>query len=718
MDILPSSHTEFSSKAYWEKFFQLRGQESFEWYGSFQEIYPLLQRSLFPDVKVLVIGCGNSNFSSDLYDQGYQSIVNVDFSELVIQEMKIKNMFRSEMQWDIGDMTDMHMYDAASFDVVVDKGALDALMSTPTPELREKAKKMFEEIQRVLKPNGKYVCISLAEDYVFAELSKFFVTSSRVADFDWKVDIERISSQKPSPFIPFVFTIQKAPLSSRPPSPTIFVDSLGNVLSAGQSLAANEVAPSIKHMQDFQELRFKLNKVEVGRFETVQLWAGGSDIPRFSVYVLDVSMESTLACAVFFIPTGRESDYQFTTHEGLIDIAFQANCRRLIAVSCNRPHVFPEMNELQSELSPFMMALAPGDRDVKQQIPYMAINVDSDWEVIAEGTSALSGSYVVEEKEDEDGRSVYRRLVFLQNQQLVQSECRLVATAATNNKSKDKKGKKNAKKPSAAKKAVETAATVAASSSSSSDYRLDVWYVDELYKSMLACLNIVPQGRLPRRALIVGLGGGSLVMVLQRLVPGIVIDAVELDSVVVDVAHEHFGFTSGSHTHVHVADGVQFMMNRASEVTSTGGKYDLIVIDADSKDTSIGLSAPPRSFLQSTVLQTMWNTLLEDNGLLMFNVVARSKERLTDFYETMKTELTGARRGFRVKPSEETVNLVVAYHKAVADAASSSSTAATTVGGKKNGKTGSAMTGAHRAMYESLRLWIQVRFSFLFFWCK
>lgn len=620
--------------------------------------------------------------------------------------MKIKNMFRSEMQWDIGDMTDMHMYDAASFDVVVDKGALDALVSTPTPELREKAKKMFEEIQRVLKPNGKYVCISLAEDYVFAELSKFFVTSSRVADFDWKVDIERISSQKPSPFIPFVFTIQKAPLSSRPPAPTIFVDSLGNVLSTGQSLAANEVAPSIKHMQDFQELRFKLNKVEVGRFETVQLWAGGSDIPRFSVYVLDVSMESTLACAVFFIPTGRESDYQFTTHEGLIDIAFQANCRRLIAVSCNRPHVFPEMNELQSELSPFMMALAPGDRDVKQQIPFMAINVDSDWEVIAEGTSTLSGSYVVEEKEDDDGRSVYRRLVFLQNQQLVQSECRLVATN-NSNKGKDKKAKKNAKKSSTTKKASGAEAAASSSSSSSSDYRLDVWYVDELYKSMLACLNIVPQGRLPRRALIVGLGGGSLVMVLQRLVPGIVIDAVELDSVVVDVAQEHFGFTAGSHTHVHVADGVQFMMNRAAEVTSSG-KYDLIVIDADSKDTSIGLSAPPRSFLQSTVLKTMWDTLLEDNGLLMFNVVARSKERLADFYETMKTELMGARRGFRIKPSEETVNLVVAYHKAVADMASSSSTA--TMGGKKNGKTSSAMTGAHRAMYESLRLWIQVRF--------
>lgn len=695
MDILPTSHTEFSSKAYWEKFFQMRGQESFEWYGSFQEIYPQIQQAISPDDKVLVIGCGNSNFSGELYDTGIHSIVNLDFSELVIQEMKIKNMFRSEMEWDVGDMTEMSLYDANSFDIVVDKGALDALVSNSSSELREKAQKMFEEIQRVLRINGKYICISLAEDFVLAELAKYFVTSSRVSDFDWKVQIERIASTKPSPFIPYIFTIQKTELSSRPPSPIIFVDSLGNSLSTGQNIDGSNVVSSIKHMQDFQELRFKLNKVDVGRFETVQLWAAGSEIPRFTVYVLDVSMEATLACAVFFIPSGRESDYQFTTHEGLIDIAFQANCRRLIAVACNRPHIFPEMTELQAELSPFMMALSPGDREASQQIPFMAINVDTDWEIISEGTSNFSGGYIVEEKEDDDGRGIFRRLVFLQNQQLVQSEARLV-NSSSNSKTKEiKKSKKDKKK-------IQSKVT---QGSGSAEFRLDLWYIDELYKSMLACLNVVPHGRLPRRALIVGLGGGSLVMALQRLVPGIEIDAVEIDSAVYEVAQQYFGFAPTIHTHVHVADGLQFILDRARDIASSQSeKYDLVVIDADSKDSSLGLSAPPRSFLSAQILGALWQTLLADNGLLMFNVVARSKERLTEFFETMKTDLPGS-RGFRIKPSDETVNLVVAYLKAASVDVTATSSSGAAAANKKKGE---STTNPRRSMYESLRLWIQV----------
>ena len=53
------------------------------------------------------------------------------------------------------------------------------------------------------------------------------------------------------------------------------------------------------------------------------------------------------SCAVFFVPSGREMEYQFSTPGGLATIAEQSGCRRLLAVRCNKPHEFPPMNELQ-----------------------------------------------------------------------------------------------------------------------------------------------------------------------------------------------------------------------------------------------------------------------------------------------------------------------------------------------------------------------------------
>ena len=94
---------------------------------------------------------GNSEYSSDLYDAGYHSITNIDFSEMVIQNMAIRNALREEMRWLVMDMTAMSFPDA-SFDVVFDKGGLDALMSVDSADVRAKADAMFADIARVTRP--------------------------------------------------------------------------------------------------------------------------------------------------------------------------------------------------------------------------------------------------------------------------------------------------------------------------------------------------------------------------------------------------------------------------------------------------------------------------------------------------------------------------------------------------------------------------------------
>jgi 2-polyprenyl-3-methyl-5-hydroxy-6-metoxy-1,4-benzoquinol methylase len=44
-----------------------------------------------PTDKILVLGCGNANFSEDLYDAGYKNQWNIDISSVVIKQMRQRN---------------------------------------------------------------------------------------------------------------------------------------------------------------------------------------------------------------------------------------------------------------------------------------------------------------------------------------------------------------------------------------------------------------------------------------------------------------------------------------------------------------------------------------------------------------------------------------------------------------------------------------------------
>ncbi len=77
----------------------------------------------------------------------------------------------------------------------------------------------------------------------------------------------------------------------------------------------------------------------------------------------------------------------------------------------------------------------------------------------------------------------------------------------------------------------------------------------------------------PRRALVVGLGGGSIPAYLLEAFPNVQIDAVEIDPVVADVAQTWFGLGPHPRLTVHVDDGRHF-------VETTQNRYDLVFLDA------------------------------------------------------------------------------------------------------------------------------------------
>ena len=56
-------------------------------YGEYGELCGIIHKYIKKPDKVLVIGCGNSKLSADIYDVGYHNIVNIDISDVVIKQM-------------------------------------------------------------------------------------------------------------------------------------------------------------------------------------------------------------------------------------------------------------------------------------------------------------------------------------------------------------------------------------------------------------------------------------------------------------------------------------------------------------------------------------------------------------------------------------------------------------------------------------------------------
>lgn len=89
-------------------------------------------------------------------------------------------------------------------------------------------------------------------------------------------------------------------------------------------------------------------------------------------------------------------------------------------------------------------------------------------------------------------------------------------------------------------------------------------------KSAMVALGLVPE---PRRILIVGLGGGAMPMFLRALYPGALIEVVDIDPKVLEVARRYFGFREDEKLKAVVADGRAYL-----EAAEPG--YDLIFLDA------------------------------------------------------------------------------------------------------------------------------------------
>eukprot|EP00924_Labyrinthula_sp_SR-Ha-C_P003201 maker-scaffold_15-snap-gene-2.27-mRNA-1 protein AED:0.02 eAED:0.03 QI:247/0/0.66/1/0.5/0.33/3/1065/219 len=131
-----------------------RDAEPFDWYQRYSNISEKLTGNLDKSSQILMLGCG---VTEDMFQDGYASIVNIDVSKVVIDQMTERHKDKSTVSWKV--MNAQHLdFEDEHFDAIIDKGTLDSILCGEGST--NNAAMTLKECIRVLKPGGKYICIS------------------------------------------------------------------------------------------------------------------------------------------------------------------------------------------------------------------------------------------------------------------------------------------------------------------------------------------------------------------------------------------------------------------------------------------------------------------------------------------------------------------------------------------------------------------------------
>lgn len=561
MNLLPRSTKEFGSVDYWEKFFQQRGKRTFEWYGNYLELCGLLHKYIKLKEKVLVVGCGNSELSEQLYDVGYQDLVNIDISEVVIRQMQERNAtHRPHLRFLQMDMTRMDFPDAA-FQVVLDKGTLDAVLPDEEEETARRVDQMLAEVGRVLQVGGRYLCISLAQAHVLKKAVGHFSREG------WMVRVHQVTagqaagcgvaSRFPLPVFAFIMTKLRPVAGPSQPVFELCTQEQGRPLRLN---SAELLAEAVRERQRYTWLCSQLRRQAGLGTVSLDLCDGDSGEPRYTLHVVDSPTGKAARdshFAIFIIPQGRETEWLFGTEEGWKQLAVSACFRRLVVVALHRGQSYKGMEGIQAELSARVLELAPAGMPAHYQVPFLSVGGDIGVRTIRhQDHSPLSGDYVVEDVQGDNGH-YFRRLIFLSSRNVVQSEARLVQDVAHGDQ---KKRKKQRKKNRATDPPEEPPAAPGQCVDKS-------YLCCEHHKAMVAGLALLRSSEvlleMPLAVLVVGLGGGSLPLFIHDHFPESCVDAVELDPSMLVVAAQWFGFSPSDRLQVHIADGLDHIAGLA-----------------------------------------------------------------------------------------------------------------------------------------------------------
>ncbi|CBZ51554.1 Spermine/spermidine synthase family protein,related [Neospora caninum Liverpool] len=718
MNLLPSSIEEFRKRSYWNAFFRSRGDRAFEWYGSYSDYKAILdsldlrvpaenkrekpreekenggvhgeaqaessagaeqengerekvEGSQKRGARILHVGCGNSELAAELVEDGYTSIVNVDFSPVVISSMRRR--FRHlgpSLEWECLDVRGGALaktFGTEAFDVVLDKGFLDAYISrdqdhasssncetseekTSKWDYREEAQVYLHSVLKVLKPGGVYILITLAQDYLAKEL----VRSLHAAPLA-NVKIYPLSHQSSAPSSPLPYLLaftkrcfsaseESAPASrpvkgQAPLACTVVAKSLG---TANETFAIWELPKRIVAINKWRFFQSAIHHYQPGSRSTVSVHRQkqGDDGAAYSIAVYDRVSQETVEekkkkngkkadkkratlhqTAALLVPLGQECSWLYATPEGNEELACQAGVSRLLVVTAGVDNLHASASgrdgpciggqkasvfeAMKEELAPYLADLAlPGGGDIPVLVVSEETSVHAELACVR---SPFAGWVLVRDVDcEEDAESGAGE----------HSSCVLRQMIFSCN-------------PQAVQSEVKVRLPAGDSQAPQSPEFLFCQSTCAYHLAIAAAFALLPDEALrwdslaeqrPLTATLLGLGGGVLARLLSCLF-GAYFDmrlvCVDLDPVVVQLATQFFGFQASPPAVSAVVDDALSFVG-GLETSS----QDVLIVDINNASSSSSLTCPSEAMLQQSVLETM-QAKLKPGGLLLFNLLSR-----------------------------------------------------------------------------------------------
>ncbi|XP_040858849.1 EEF1A lysine methyltransferase 4 [Ochotona curzoniae] len=165
---LPERNSGYCEVQYWDRRYRGAADAApYEWFGDFSSFRALLEPELRPEDRILVLGCGNSALSYELFLGGFPDVTSIDYSSVVVAAMQARYAHVPSLRWETMDVRALG-FSSASFDVVLEKGTLDALLAgeqdpwTISSEGVQTVDQVLSEVSRVLVPGGRFLSMTSA----------------------------------------------------------------------------------------------------------------------------------------------------------------------------------------------------------------------------------------------------------------------------------------------------------------------------------------------------------------------------------------------------------------------------------------------------------------------------------------------------------------------------------------------------------------------------
>lgn len=139
-----------------------------------------------------------------------------------------------------------------------------------------------------------------------------------------------------------------------------------------------------------------------------------------------------------------------------------------------------------------------------------------------------------------------------------------------------------------------------------------------------------------KRVLVLGLGGGAITKRFWHDYPGVTVDSVEIDPVVVDVARTYFWLPEDDRSRVFIEDARRY-------VQSTDETYDIVIVDAYYSD-SLPFHLTTEEFLGEV------KGVMAPDGVLAYNVISSAEGNGSSLFRSMYRTAQGVWDGIWVFP--------------------------------------------------------------------